>query len=389
MSTPISSAVDSYISTKMVRQERGRQEKANKLAGKAYMGDKEAMGALMELNPQLGMQVQKQKQLTAQSKTQQATALQDRRAQRWGEFEKARQSIGENAAKYDTFEDARGYAQPQIDQLKQVYPDIFETPGLDSTFDEEDFGQARTMFAPKKGGFQQLVSDYQAAEPGSEERGYLKDRIVKESTRSGGISVAPDGTVTIGAPVEKTTKKKLEENIISSAESLSRLDDIERDFDEGFLTYGGQFSQWAGAKAEKLGVDLGDEGAAKLQQYRRWSQGVEREFNSYRKLITGAAAAVSELKDLQKAIINTKLSPSEWKGAMESYKGELKRAIRLRNKYLREGLSLNDKAKIETTFSSAFSAGGDDDVMIRGEELEAGGKTPEQTEAILESEGYL
>ncbi len=37
-----------------------RKEQQNKLAGSAYMGDPKAMQELMQLNPQLGVQIQQQ-----------------------------------------------------------------------------------------------------------------------------------------------------------------------------------------------------------------------------------------------------------------------------------------------------------------------------------------
>ena len=125
-----------------------------------------------------------------------------------------------------------------------------------------------------------------------------------------------------------------------------------------------------------------------IRQHSKFSKGVNAEFNAYRKLITGAAAAVQELEDLKKAMISTDLSPDEFEAAFNEYSMELSRTLRIRNKVLREGLKPGTKQYGEE-LNRMYLTGDDDKMDARGDELEASGMSDDDIVKALEQEGYL
>ncbi|MGH1374501.1 MAG: hypothetical protein ACRBBW_20865 [Cellvibrionaceae bacterium] len=226
---------------------------------------------------------------------------------------------------------------------------------------------------------------------GHENRALYDSMIAKKTSLKAGITISKDGTVQIGGegsalgtPAENESQKR----VISGGESLARLQTIRENYNPKFLTYSGKKDRWLSALKSKADIDLSSDERDMLTQHRKFSQSVNYEFNAYRKLITGAAAAVAELEDLKKAMISEDLSPVEFEAAFETYSDELKRTIRIRSKLLREGIHPGTKQYGER-LDQMYLSGGDDDVDSRGAELEAQGKSSDQIVAVLESEGYL
>ena len=224
------------------------------------------------------------------------------------------------------------------------------------------------------------------------------------------FEMGPDGTMRVSmggpagsgglrAPLAKPQQSKVQENLIRNVEARGAMAAIRRDYDPKFLTLGGQ--------AKRKGLKLVDyltelpEGAGKqyLINYRKFSQGVNREFNAYRKYITGAAAAMSELLYLKDSMINMDLGPAEMEGAMQQYEEELQRVTRIKNKLLREGLdvSQDENSAWGQQMDLHYASGGDDDPNVRAQEVQQilqqqgvqGDALTKQIRVILKSEGYI
>jgi len=206
------------------------------------------------------------------------------------------------------------------------------------------------------------------------------------------LEMGPDGTFSFiqgaGADIAKPTRNDAEEKVISAGESLARLQRIKANYDPAFLTYQGKGKAWYAGIKSKADFELNPEEKQFLSKRRRFTQGVNYEFNAYRKLITGAAAAVKELEDLKKAVINTDLSPAEFEAAYNEYSRELQRTVRIRNQILREGIKPGTK-QFGERLDGLYISGGDDTAEARGSELEKLGTPPEQIVNILEQEGYI
>lgn len=207
-----------------------------------------------------------------------------------------------------------------------------------------------------------------------------------------GISIDKDGNIQIGGSgptnLNKPAINDAQERVISHGESLARLKGIKDSYDPSFLTLGGKVRDWATNMQSTAGFDISPEDRKKAMQHRRFSQQVNYEFNSYRKLITGAAAAVAELEDLKKAMISTDLSPLQFEAAFDTYSDELSRTMRIRNKLLREGLQPGTE-QYGSALDQLYMSGSDDDINMRGAELEQQGIKPEEIAKMLEQEGYF
>jgi len=208
--------------------------------------------------------------------------------------------------------------------------------------------------------------------------------------RNSGITTTlPDGTIVQvgGDRLPKPVERKETQTVISMGQSLARLASIKKEYDPSFLTYQGKARNLISRLKSKADIDLSPEDRKYLKQSRRFTQAVNYEFNAYRKLITGAAAAMSELEDLKKAVINTDLSPDEFEAAYAEYVTELTRSMRIGNKLIREGLQPGTK-QFGEALDGLYLSGGDDDLEARGNALMRQGLSAKDIVKKLKLEGY-
>lgn len=197
--------------------------------------------------------------------------------------------------------------------------------------------------------------------------------IAKETAGKSGITVSPDGTVTIGGtpsgqPFGKAATNEIQKGIVADEMLLSQTEALGNLYDPSILTYQNQIKGAATAIGEKAGIEPSPEAKEALQKRTKFINGVERLFNAYRKEITGAAAAVQELERLKKSFINADMSPSEFEAAFNEYQSELKRSLRLRRRLLREGVDPKTESGGDK-FDTLYLGGADDDANQRGNEL--------------------
>jgi len=131
-------AIGRGLEARGLRQQKQQQDA---LAGSAYMGDPKAMDELMQVNPELGAKIQA-------SAAQRKQAEEQKSLQKRTQFTKEYNDIMENIAKFDSFEDAKKYADSRIPAIAQNYPEIMAQVGEDEVFDEEDFNLAKKLTAP-------------------------------------------------------------------------------------------------------------------------------------------------------------------------------------------------------------------------------------------------
>lgn len=207
----------------------------------------------------------------------------------------------------------------------------------------------------------------------------------------------PNGTTRVsfgGTPgksdggLDKSNKRNAEAEIMSAMKSLDRLDSISRNYDPSYLTYSGQIQDWFSRTKEKFGGELDPASKQRVVQKRKFTQAVNTEFNAYRKLITGAAAAVQELEALKKAMLADDLSPTEFESAYSTYREELKRTVRINRMLIREGIMPGTDAHAARV-NEMWVNRVDDDPMARGEELEQSGLNDSEVIEKLKAEGYI
>lgn len=287
-----------------------------------------------------------------------------------------------------------GRAREKIDVLSE----FSEIPGLPPDVRGQrstNTGDWRNIQTPKSPTDEPLQEIYDPKSP-TGTRFVSRSQAVGQPGKPGSntsLQVGPDGVVTFnqGRNNNELTKPALnesQEKTIGAGESLARLQRIKENYKPQFLTYQGKLSNLVSGIKSKAGAELTPEENQSLRQYRRFSQGVNFEFNAYRKLITGAAAALKEMEDLKKATINTDLSPAEFEASFNEYSRELQRTIRIRNKLIRNGIQPGSK-QFGEELDGLFLSNGDDDIKQRGNELKAKGLAPQQIIDTLEQEGYL
>lgn len=126
---------------------------------------------------------------------------------------------------------------------------------------------------------------------------------------------SPDGSVIEygdALPGQLTTAAttEVQKDALAGQDQLATLKTVGQKVADEHLTYEGRAKGAIGGVLDKLGMenDLTKFNASRAAAL----QSVEQYFNEYRKYITGAAAAQSELEALKKAVINSELGPQEF-----------------------------------------------------------------------------
>jgi len=100
------------------------QRDQNKLAQSAYMGDQDALGQLMGVNPELANKIQSGKATQQQNKLMAAQKSEDRTRKISGENQAILKDIFTNAVKFDTFEEAAAYADGETAKQRDILGDM-------------------------------------------------------------------------------------------------------------------------------------------------------------------------------------------------------------------------------------------------------------------------
>lgn len=209
------------------------------------------------------------------------------------------------------------------------------------------------------------------------------------------LTVGPDGQVTLSQgrgvtqeeaiPADRVLTRDLQKDIISLENTQQQLGNIKETFSADFLTFQGKFAGAFSSLKAKANVDLSNEERQFLRGKVQFENRVEQFFNLYRKEITGAQAAVAELDRLKKSMLNVDQDPVSFQASLDVAIDEMKRGLRLKRRFLREGISIQENGD---EFDSAFLGQQDDDANVRGAELTEQGLSVEQIVSQLINEGY-
>uniref|UniRef100_A0A6M3IKJ4 Uncharacterized protein n=1 Tax=viral metagenome TaxID=1070528 RepID=A0A6M3IKJ4_9ZZZZ len=152
--------------------------------------------------------------------------------------------------------------------------------------------------------------------------------------------------IAVDTGLTKSSQTKLQEKIMESQYSLDRLEEAEAIFEPEFLKYSGQGKAWVSKKLEKGGVGFEKEF---LGRYSKWKNTVETFMLEWRKYITGVAGGEKEMKDIEKATINTKYdSETTFKSKLSQIK-KMTTAAGDRAKFLLENFNMDIKNSDEST----------------------------------------
>jgi hypothetical protein len=142
---------------------KGRREKAldkqkNELARSAWMGEPNAMGELMTMDPQMAMEVDESK-MQREEKTQQDTMAKDTA------FQEESQSILEQIGTFNDYAGAQEFGQRMKNYLTEKYPERTAAKGDGPEFTEQNFNEIKTIVGGLGKGFQTVGDGYQVAHP--------------------------------------------------------------------------------------------------------------------------------------------------------------------------------------------------------------------------------
>jgi hypothetical protein len=142
---------------------------------------------------------------------------------------------------------------------------------------------------------------------------------------------------------------------------------------------GFQFQEW-------LGLPISESGKEYIQKARKFVEGLEQYFNQYRKRITGAQAAIKEIKMLRESVLNKNVTPSEYVASVGRVKDMLSRGIRLKRMLLAKGV--RDRSSVDQMFEQGADV---DDIEIDryGDLLKSQGMSENEVLQALRREGYL
>jgi hypothetical protein len=205
-----------------------------------------------------------------------------------------------------------------------------------------------------------------------------------------GIRILPDGTVEIGGPQDLgiATKNKLQKEVVDLSGQLQQVTNLENNELTDVLTLQGKIYQKGLRLADFLKVDIGEENKEYLGKARVFIENIEKVFNAYRKEITGAQAAMKEIEMLRTSVLNKKLTPTEFKHSLKSYKEAILRGLRLKRMLLAQGVSGKDlPQKLDEIYVSGRDVP-DSEMDRRGDELLSEGLSETETVQKLREEGY-
>jgi len=198
----------------------------------------------------------------------------------------------------------------------------------------------------------------------------------------------PTTNVTVNTGMEKTTKASIEKSLVGSVDQLLKLESIGNDIFKPALTLEGQAKNWIYKTKDYLGMELPKEQKEFLGKARVFIEDLEQYFNTYRKEITGAQAAVKELEMLRKSVLNKKLSPTQFEYSFNRIMGVVKKDIRIKRMLLAQGF---EGKEFKQKLAEIYALGGDvpeSEINRRGDELAAQGLPKEAIIDRLKQEGY-
>lgn len=210
---------------------------------------------------------------------------------------------------------AAAVAKAEAEQNKKTHRDVEENGRLVRKYIQNGQVVGATDLGPAKKDGEFAIAEQMAA-----------DRLQR---------IADKGNIEPTTPATTDLQKRQ----INNDQILAGLDNVASSYSEEFLTYQGQFKDWMGQKAERAGLPIGEAWEQFIIDKSAFASSVEGLFNDYRRVVTGAAAAVAELDRLKKAMINMDMSPSQFKGHYGAYRAHVERLNNAIMKVQQEGLN--------------------------------------------------
>ena len=223
-----------------------------------------------------------------------------------------------------------------------------KSEGIKNRYMEAQTEAMKTPKSKAQSAIGKLAADLTAGRISEDEYRLGIENMKKRGTK---FTIDADGNITfeegpgitgkVSAPTKKTTND-LQKDVVSGISTLNDLDRISNSYKKDYLTYQGQAAAWALGKIDKAGIPIGKKGTNLVKGKRAFKSGVDQFFNSYRKEITGAAAAYKELELLKDSLFSQDLGPVEFEAAFDELRDKIQQQVEFKQKLLSEGIPVNE-----------------------------------------------
>lgn len=227
---------------------------------------------------------------------------------------------------------------------------IGDVPGADKGADYELFsGLSGDQIYVKKGGpvpvgytkdEKEIKPDYEVfAGPGGSQKYVKKGDPIPAGFKK--VQAAGTNVTVQTGDLSKTTKTKLEGEIIEGVQNIKSFDGTRKIFKPEYLTLFGKGESLTANLADKAGLSSAAQKNL-ITERSKWFRQAKADFISYRKWATGVAGGEKELKEIATAFpdpVNN--SPTQYIANLNSIEETTKRVLALNADFLRTGISLD------------------------------------------------
>jgi hypothetical protein len=122
-----------------------------------------------------------------------------------------------------------------------------------------------------------------------------------------------------------SVQTELQKNINDLDQKQQQLAIIDATYKDEYLQFTGKTTKKISQELDKINKDWTSEEKEKyIADFTEWQSSVEQVFLTYRKEITGVQFKPEEITDLKKAILNSDLSPAQYKGMRRAMETNIK-----------------------------------------------------------------
>lgn len=177
-----------------------------------------------------------------------------------------------------------------------------------------------------------------------------------------GVNVELSNIGNEAIPLTGAAESAAQKELFSIDDSISRLSDLEQQYQPEFLETFNKIDFWVDGQKEKLGIELSEAQTDQLGQFTDFKAAAAENMNRYIKFITGAQMSEKEAQRLLKAIpvpgngLFDGDSPTQFKSKMNRQMRDLK-ASKLRYEFLLQNGIVIDGGEFTNSLSSKYSLG--------------------------------
>ena len=148
-------------------------------------------------------------------------------------------------------------------------------------------------------------------------------------------------TIQTGPQVGKTTRTKLEGDIIEGVRNIQSFGETRKLFKPEYLTWWGRGKKTLAENMDKAGISTEDQKKL-ITERNKWFRQAKADFIAYRKWATGVAGGEKELAEIATSFPDpVKNSPTQYMANLDNIEETTKRVLMLNAEFLRSGINVD------------------------------------------------